>query len=167
MATLEDKIAQLPPAARKEIGDIVEYFLWKYASESTETTQEGEADTLKQLLHDAREKLLSLEDDWDDRGAKTIEEGTFQRAESFLLNLQTKLQSESTHWVDPEIFPGTKGEILIQWKSDSFQLAIVIPENTSDPATYYATDYGKNEDEGTASTERLNSLYINWARQFE
>ena len=55
MAILEDKIAQLPPAARKEIVGIVEYFLWKNAGEPTEITQEGEGETLQQLFYEARE----------------------------------------------------------------------------------------------------------------
>ncbi|HMF32841.1 MAG TPA: hypothetical protein VKK79_15560 [Candidatus Lokiarchaeia archaeon] len=126
----------------------------------------NQREKLEQQLQEARDNLLSLEYNWDDRGAKKIEEATFQRMVEFLFDLLENIQQEGIKWELPEIYPGTKGEVLVQWKTDRFQLVIVIPEDTLEPAIYYATDYDKNEDEGTASNERLNSLYINWARQF-
>ncbi len=166
MVTLEEKIAQLPPAARNEISEFVEYFHWKYAGDQSETTEKGEREKLKQLLLTAKEKLLALEEDWDDRGAKPIKEATIQRIIEFLSNLHAIIIHDCVGWIFPEIFPGTKGKILIQWKAERFQLVIVIPEDPVKPTTYYATDYGKNEVEGTASNERLNNLYLNWTRQF-
>jgi len=166
MANLEEKIAQLPSAARKEISDIVEYFYWKYAGEHAETTEKGEKEKLEQVLQSAQEKLLALEDNWDDRGVKQIKEGTIQRTNEFFFNLQAKMLQEGVRWIFPEIFSGTKGDILVQWKTDRFQLVIVIPEDPVKPTNYYATDYDKNEEEGTATNERLNNLYFNWVGQF-
>ncbi len=167
MATLDEKIAQLPPAARKEISDIIEYFHWKYGGTYTETIDKGEKAKLEKVLQNAKGKLLALEEDWDENGAKKIKEGTYKRVAEFLVDLQAKILQVGVSWTLPEIFPGTNGEILVQWKTDRFQLVILIPEDTTKPINYYATDYNKNEEEGTATNERLNNLYFNWARQLQ
>ncbi len=167
MATFDEKIAQLPPTARKEISDIVEYFHWKYGGKDVVTIDKGEKAKLEEVIQNATGKLLALEEDWDDHGAKSIKEGTIKRVAEFLVDLQSKILQVGVSWTLPEIFPGTKGDILVQWKTDRFQLVIVIPEDPVKPINYYATDFGKNEEEGTATKERLYNLYFNWARQLQ
>jgi len=63
MATLEDKIAQLPPEARKEIGDFIDFLLWKYSSEPLEASEGDFPDYLRNL-EDYEDRLSRGEVQW-------------------------------------------------------------------------------------------------------
>ena len=63
MATLEDKIAQLPPEARREVGDFVDFLLAKLAGEPAENLEGDFSDYLRNL-EDYEERLARGEVQW-------------------------------------------------------------------------------------------------------
>lgn len=71
--------------------------------------------TLEETIKTAKESLLSLQSNWDDEGAKTIDEETFTRGINVLRKLHENI---------PKIFPSSDGGIDISWKEPEFTLTI-------------------------------------------
>jgi hypothetical protein len=63
MATLEDKIAQLPQVAQKEITDFIEFLFWKYLEEPADSSDGDFSDYLRNL-EDYEERLANGEVQW-------------------------------------------------------------------------------------------------------
>jgi len=120
------------------------------------------------LILAAKEELLSLRDDWDGEGAQQVKESTFWRAVRFLRSLQAFVQQQqSAPLLElPDIFPRPNGDILIQWKTDQFQLVVTIPEDESKPAVYYGKGDAENVTKGTVTFAKLPQIYVNCVQMF-
>ncbi|HMF31983.1 MAG TPA: hypothetical protein VKK79_11235 [Candidatus Lokiarchaeia archaeon] len=122
---------------------------------------------LKDLLDDFKREISDLNEDWDGEGAKKIIEETFKKVVNFLVDLNQKCRKARLGSIIlPQIFPGTAGEIELQWNTDRFKLVVIIPENEKATAIYYATDYADGKIKGTLELEKLYQIYITCLRMF-
>ncbi len=91
-------------------------------------------------------EILGLKDNWDGNNAKKYELETFRRATAFLKSLVEDFWLLFNYKLEsPLILPGINGEIDIEWKNDKFQLLISIPEDESELAGLYGSDYEDDE----------------------
>ena len=118
-------------------------------------------------LNKIKENILNLESDWDGEKSIGYKEGTLDRTISFIRNISKK------SWIDfkfimkiPDIFPGTEGDIDIDWKLDTFQLLLTIPQDPNKPAAFYGDDYGINKIKGIFDIKKLDSVIVPWLKIF-
>ncbi|NVM27405.1 MAG: hypothetical protein HWN65_01075 [Candidatus Helarchaeota archaeon] len=118
-------------------------------------------------LNKIKENILNLENDWDGENSIGYKEETLDRTINFIKNISKKF------WIDfkfimeiPDIFPGTKGDIDIDWKLDTFQLLLTIPQDPNKPTAFYGDDYGINKIKGTFDIKKLDSVIVPWLKLF-
>ncbi len=82
--------------------------------------------------------MLDWEDDFDGEGSPAYKEETWTCARDFLEDNMTRIWKEHKVVIDvPRIRPGPDGSIDIQWHNDKRHLLLNIPEDVTEPATYY------------------------------
>ncbi len=90
---------------------------------------------------DAAFSMLSLEADWDDEGAGTIDKSTFARAIHFVVDYSNwLLQEQNAALAAPQIHPGPDGSIDILWRTKDYRMLINIPQDAGKQAEYYGDD---------------------------
>jgi hypothetical protein len=93
------------------------------------------------------EKLRGLSDDWDGQGARAPEVANLDQTAAWIGEMQ--------HWrhaVPPtSVFPGTLGEVILEWRGESFHLVAEIANSTQvdwllnvpgEPIRQWQTDAG-------------------------
>lgn len=102
---------------------------------------------MEELFKEARERILSLKDDWDEIGSKTFKESTMIKVEKFLKKLNPlKL---------PVIMPYTEGSIDLEWENP--ELLINIPED-DERIPFYGINKFKEEIKGTVPPIKLKII---------
>ena len=95
-----------------------------------------------QVVADAKERLLALEDDWDGEGAPAYCEQTIERAAAFFYQLV-----ERSELATPvRILPASEGSIDLHWKTAEFELLVNFHPDGS--VSYYGDDYCENAIQG-------------------
>lgn len=99
-------------------------------------------DTHIQVVAEAKERLLALEDDWDGEGAPAYCEQTIEAAAAFFYQLVER--SELATQV--RILPANEGSIDLHWKTAQFELLVNFHPGGS--VSYYGDDYCENAIQG-------------------
>ena len=94
---------------------------------------------MTETLEEQLQRILSLEDDWDDDGAKRILPKTAEKAKLYLIQMNKLLAEKSLQLGDPHLYPEADGEIGFHWKTRQYELLLGIPEEDK-PASYYGDD---------------------------
>lgn len=117
---------------------------------------------IEEAIEESR-SLLEIEDDWDGEGSAGYSEATWNRATEFLKNNARRLKDILDVWVDaPSISPGPNGSIDLHWKTESRELLINIPADSTQPAGYYGDDRGVNRIKGTFDISGRNEWLLMW-----
>ena len=99
-------------------------------------------DTHVQVVAEAKERLLALEDNWDGEGAPAYCEQTIEAAAGFFYQLVER--SELATQV--RILPASEGSIDLYWKTAQFELLVNFHPDGS--VSYYGDDYCENVIQG-------------------
>lgn len=110
-------------------------------------------------IEKARKFILSLEDDWDEEGARAFKEETFER----VILIVKKILSLTKLTQFPNISPSSEGDIDIHWKNEKFELLIGIPEDPEEPFGYYGDDgkYNYQIEQSVEQAEAIKNI-SNW-----
>ena len=120
---------------------------------------------IEDLFKNKEDYILSLDENWDNMGAKIYKLETIQRAKHFLINLFISFLDLCEIRIDlPRIQPGIDGDIDLEWKLERFRLLISIPENIEEEAGAYGDDYGDDVLKISFLPEKLNSEFLIWLR---
>jgi hypothetical protein len=112
---------------------------------------------------DASQKILDLPANWDDAGAKEIEETTWRRAVDFLAhNARYIWDRYGLAIATPDITPAPNGSVDLHWDRPEFELLINLPSDPSAPAGFYGDDRGEVVIEGRFNPNRRNEGLILW-----
>ena len=95
-----------------------------------------------QVIAEAKERLLALEDDWDGEGAPAYCEQTIEAAASFFYQLVEKSEVA----MPVRILPASEGSIDLHWKTARFELLVNFHPDGS--VSYYGDDYCDNAIQG-------------------
>ncbi len=100
------------------------------------------SDSHVQVVAEAKERLLALEDDWDREGAPAYCEQTIEAAAAFFYQLV-----ERSELATPvRILPASEGSIDLHWKTARFELLVNFHPDGS--VSYYGDDYCENVIQG-------------------
>ena len=100
------------------------------------------SDSHVQVVAEAKEQLLVLEDDWDGEGAPAYCEQTIEAAAAFFYQL-----AERSELATPvRILPASEGSIDLHWKTARFELLVNFHPDGS--VSYYGDDYCENVIQG-------------------
>ena len=99
-------------------------------------------DTHVQVVAEAKERLLALEDDWDGEGAPAYCEQTIEAAAAFFYQLVEKSELATP----VRILPASEGSIDLHWKTARFELLVNFHPDGS--VSYYGDDYCENAIQG-------------------
>ena len=94
---------------------------------------------IDKIVDAAEERILALEEDWDEEGSPAFEKQTLDAIRNFLFELvdESKLSVVKQAWIAP--FSG--GSIDLQWQTEHFDLLINFCADGN--ITYYGKDtYG-------------------------
>lgn len=87
-------------------------------------------------------EILSLPADFDGQGSRHYQKNTTDRALNLLLRLnQRGLALRGKSLPTPEILPGPDGGVDIHWTEQKFELLMHVPENATNPVTFYGDNY--------------------------
>ena len=92
--------------------------------------------SLETKVNEAKERILRLEEDWDDAGCPAYKSETLDAAAQFLY------QIDNPEAINVRIAPASEGSIDLHWKTDKFELLINFHPNNS--VSYYGDDYNGN-----------------------
>lgn len=99
------------------------------ASPLVPVAAQGQSSPMEDRWDQARnsvEKLRGLKDDWDGQGARAPEIANLDRAAAWV--------SDMRHWrraLPPtRVSPGTLGEVIFEWRGESFHLIAEIANST-------------------------------------
>ena len=93
-------------------------------------------ESLKTKVNEAKERILRLEEDWDDAGCPAYKPETLDAAAQFLY------QIDNPEAINVRIAPASEGSIDLHWKTDKFELLINFHSDNS--VSYYGDDYNGN-----------------------
>lgn len=92
--------------------------------------------SVSSIVSEAKERILRLEEDWDDAGCPAYKPETLDAAAQFLY------QIDNPEAINVRIAPASEGSIDLHWKTDKFELLINFhPDNS---VSYYGDDYNGN-----------------------
>jgi hypothetical protein len=115
----------------------------------------------------SRGRILGLRDNWDDKGSIGYQEETWKRAAQFVLNSAKLLWDCHVTVIDiPSLLPGPDGSIDIHWETKQYELAINIPTDPKDMATFYGDDKGALSIKGTLDPSSENQGLLLWLKNF-
>ena len=92
--------------------------------------------SLETKVNEAKERILRLEEDWDDAGCPAYKPETLDAAAQFLY------QIDNPEAINVRIAPASEGSIDLHWKMDKFELLINFRSDNS--VSYYGDDYNGN-----------------------
>ena len=82
-----------------------------------------------ELIAEAKNRILSLPDDWDGEGSSKFQETTFALVENFLYRLSFESNFITQCASDIQILPSCEGSIDLYWETDKFKLIVVFRED--------------------------------------
>lgn len=99
---------------------------------------------IDEIVDDAEERILALEEDWDGQGSPAFEKQTLDAIRNFLFEIvdESKLSVVKQAWIAP--FSG--GSIDLQWQTEHFDLLINFCANGN--VAYYGKDASGNSIRG-------------------
>lgn len=152
------------PFARSISADIQKTPRARWSSPSIETRINGiyySVDIkLKSLIEsvESSKYILDLEDDWDEAGALSCNEESYNNAIKLLIKYSKELLTQYSVIIkNPDISPCRDGSIDLEWRDDNSSLLINITTKSEIDIHYYAEDYRTN----TILKGFLNDLQIN------
>jgi hypothetical protein len=118
---------------------------------------------LEALIQEKRAELLGLTEGWDGEHAKPIAGATLDWVFKTIRNLFAKCREGNNHWALPLIFPGSDGEIELQWELDTIDLIVIMPASEAGKISYVVTGTspnGETKQKGETSPEGLYELFM-------
>ena len=97
---------------------------------------------IESIVIEAKNRILSLEENWDGEGSPAYQADTLDDAADFLY----KLDGPEAEQV--KILPDSEGSIDLWWKTEKFELIIEFHPNGS--GSYYGDDYSGNLIQGVS-----------------
>lgn len=89
-------------------------------------------------------RILEWPSNWDGEGSPSFAEETWDRAAKFVRDNAVRLWEDKGQIMEaPEIQPGEKGRIVIEWSLSNRELLVAIPANMNEQAEYYGYDRGR------------------------
>jgi len=86
-------------------------------------------------------RLLERQDHWDGEGSPGYVQATWDRATAFVRTNALSLWQDFGRWMQaPEIMPGSRGRIDIEWSLDDRELLVTIPVDAAEQAEFYGYD---------------------------
>ncbi|HMF30462.1 MAG TPA: hypothetical protein VKK79_03565 [Candidatus Lokiarchaeia archaeon] len=120
-----------------------------------------------ETIEQSRDKILSLEENWDGEGAKGYLQETWERAAEFAKKVSYFLWKQTQKLIaTPMILPGPDGSIDVHWKSSKFDLLVNLPEDVAEPATFSGDDYAQNVIKGTFEIDKMSQGLLYWLMDF-
>jgi hypothetical protein len=122
---------------------------------------------LQQIIEDSR-YMLSLEDNWDECGAKKISEKTWLLSVNFLIKINTIIEGESIkNLIPPSIGPVTDGSIDFTWITNKARMLINFKNSEINTAHYYADLYSDNNSaKGNFDPTKNIDFILPWMKLF-
>lgn len=142
---------------------IVAEAIWFHLSPNTSSESEIELPTVWQQAITDSEKILSLEEDWDEMGGSAYDRSTWERAIDFLKTNVKGLWTSKQAWLGvPYIEPGPDGSIDLHWRTKSRELLVNIPADVTQPASYFGDELGENCIKGHLDTAEYQEWMMLW-----
>ncbi len=86
-------------------------------------------------------RLLEWQDNWDGERSPGYARATWDRATTFVRSNALSLWQDFGRWMHaPEIMPGSRGRIDIEWSLDDRELLVTIPVDAAEQAEFYGYD---------------------------
>lgn len=118
-----------------------------YTFEETKFKLDHELKEIVNLLLKSQ-KILTLEDNWDDMGSQQISLEAWKSTAWFLIGYSKKIFKDYGYVIDtPKIYPSSKGSIDIVWDTESYGFMINIDAN-GEEANYYSDNKGEQMAQG-------------------
>lgn len=89
-------------------------------------------------------RILKWENNWDGEGTPGYTKATWQRAVSFVRDNAMRLREVGQLMEAPDIQPGEKGRIIIEWSAGDRELIVTIPADANDQAEFYGYDHERS-----------------------
>ncbi len=126
------------------------------------TPMSPELGDLRGALAKSRD-ILDWPDDWDGEGSPGYKESTWIRVRDFLLATAESLWRDNGVLVPaPRISAGPEGSFDIHWQSAGKELLINIPEDVTEPVTYYGDDREGNVTKGQLNLATRPKWLLMW-----
>lgn len=107
------------------------------------------SDIISKAINESQ-KILELEEDWDEEGSKSYKKETWIRVTDFLKNeydiVFKYIEIDVSSFIRPRIYPGVNGSIDVVIDYKSRRILINFPEDSSIPAGFYGRSKTKNEE---------------------
>src|SRR5690606_12440504 len=125
-------------------------------------------------LKEIREEIESsmeipkLEDNWDQEGAKKVEDSVYLSSIDFLVNYSTYIYNNSRIIIDaPEINPCADGSIDLSWRSAKLRLLINFkPSADGIKANFYGDLYDPAKSmQGYIDLTQFQNSFAEWMKQ--
>jgi len=114
------------------------------------------------VIAESRE-MLNLSNDWNEEGAKKIDENTWRRSVTFLARYALRVLEQSGRVLDaPDITPSVDGSVDIHWDNPAYEMLIVIPPDINALASFYGKNRGRSFIKGEFDLNELNKGLIEW-----
>ncbi len=112
------------------------------------------------------EKMLSLNENWDDEGALVITEIIWRSAIDFLRkHSEYILQNQAINIQAPQINPCRDGSVDLSWRTPKARMLINFKNDGSDLAHYYGDYYNNiNSIKGYVKTDEIQEFLATWMK---
>ncbi len=122
---------------------------------------------LQHIIEDSR-YMLSLEDNWDECGAKKISEKTWLLSVNFLKTINLLIENESMrNLIPPSISPVSDGSIDFTWITEKARMLINFKSSEINTAHYYADLYSDNNSaKGNFDPTKNIDFILPWMKLF-
>ena len=119
---------------------------------------------LDKEIQKSEDWILSLKNNWDDKGSIGYKRSTLMKSVDFLRILYEIMAEKSDYVIPvPGILPGPHGSIDLHWKNEKFELLINIPADPSNEVvSFYGDNYKDLKIRGTFNINNLKTGPINW-----
>ena len=126
-------------------------------------------DALNAELSIAKSSLLSLIDGWAGNGSVSYKMETFKKVKYFLIYLFADFwYITKKNLAIPTIYPGTDGDIDIEWDTDNLSILISVPEIPSEKIGVFGKNPTTNQsillDFDISDTEKIDEFLI-WLKE--
>lgn len=121
-----------------------------------------------ELINELRDsiEILNLGDNWDGEGSQGYQKKTWKKMVNFLQEMAFKYFIDTNLYLNsPLVYPGSKGDLDVHWKTKEFELFLSIPQSDDDPIIYYGDDYKKNVIEGSFEKDNFEEI-LSWLKKF-
>lgn len=103
------------------------------------------------------EKILQLQDNWDDQGSPAISKAAWASTIKFLFDYAKSVLKETGRTIiTPKIYPSANGSIDIAWDAPTYEILVNI-DNKGKVATFYADDKNDHMLQGSFNPNEISS----------